>query len=113
MQSIMKMVYGILALSLCLTLALAAATRAGEAAAGTQVATPPKSGPVDFETASEIALKLFENGGQITEMDMDFDLENGKIEYKFQIESDGFLFDVKIDAATGRVLKFEREGPSA
>ncbi len=112
MHSITKAVFGVLAFSLCLTLALAAATHAGEPAAGAQVATPPKSGPVDFETASEIALKLFENGGQITEMDMDFDLESGKVEYKFEIDSDGFEYEVNIDAATGRVLKFEREGPS-
>ncbi len=106
MQSIAKTVFGVLALSLCLTLVLAVTAPAGEAV----LDAPPKSGPVDFETASEIALKLFENGGQITEMDMDFDLENGKIEYAFNIESDGFPFQVKIDAATGRVIKFERGG---
>ncbi len=58
------------------------------------------------DKAIEIALEKSE-GGTVAEFELDQD--DGRYEYEIQIKKDGMEYEVKIDAMTGEVLKFESD----
>lgn len=59
---------------------------------------------ISEEEAKSIALSLT-NGGTITDIDLDFDDEDA--EYEIEVVKDGKVYEIEIDAYTGRVLDFD------
>ncbi|MGI8495778.1 MAG: PepSY domain-containing protein, partial [Pyrinomonadaceae bacterium] len=71
-------------------------------AKNTRMAKLAKEAKITMAQAKEIALKRIP--GTITEEDLE--KENGRLQYSFDIkDADGKVFDVEIDAKTGKVLK--------
>ncbi|KAA0955802.1 hypothetical protein FQ087_14530 [Sporosarcina sp. ANT_H38] len=72
--------------------------------AGQSLAATPK-GLLTMEEAKAIAIKSV--GGTVTEIELDREI-SGDI-YEVEIKSDGFEYDLDIDAKTGEVLRTDKD----
>lgn len=73
------------------------------------VAPAPSAGAgLTQEQAMALALKQT-GGGTVVEIDVDVK-KHGRIIYEFEIINNGAKYEVEIDASTGTILEFERNG---
>ncbi|WHY02140.1 PepSY domain-containing protein [Neobacillus sp. DY30] len=68
---------------------------------GSSTASPSNTSSISVEEASKIAVK--EVNGTITKVEKE--MEHGRLEYKFEIQSDQGEVDVRVDAETGKVTR--------
>lgn len=68
---------------------------------GRSTASPSNTSSISVEEASKIAVN--EVNGTITKVEKE--IEHGRLEYKFEIQSDQGEVDVRVDAETGKVTR--------
>lgn len=76
-------------------------------AAPAQTASKPK---ITLAQAQAIALKA--RPGKITDHELEREKGGSGLRYSFDIKADGKVFEVGIDAVTGKVLENAAEGPN-
>jgi uncharacterized membrane protein YkoI len=64
---------------------------------------------VTIEQARTIALQT--RAGTITDEELEHEKGGSGLRYSFDIKSDGALYEVGVDAQTGKVLENKKEGP--
>jgi uncharacterized membrane protein YkoI len=68
-----------------------------------------KHARVTIEQARTIALQT--RAGTITDEELEHEKGGSGLRYSFDIKSDGALYEVGVDAQTGKVLENKKEGP--
>lgn len=70
----------------------------------------PAAASVSAERAKSIALaNAGLSTGEITEFEIELDTDDGMAVYEIEFKAKGFEYDYEIDAATGKILKREKE----
>ncbi len=96
--------FGAIAFGLTLVGLVSALPGHSVAYTGEKLATGAK---INMEQARAIALQT--RAGAIT--DEEFERENGGLRYSFDIKSGGAVYEVGVDAQSGKVLENKKEGP--
>ena len=94
------------AISLGLTLVGLMATLPAYSYTGEKLA---KGAKVSIEQARTIALQ--NRGGAITDEELEREKGGSGLRYSFDIKSDGAVYEVGVDAQSGKVLENKKEGP--
>ena len=68
-----------------------------------------KGAKVTMEQARAIALQA--RAGAITDEELEREKGGSGLRYSFDIKSDGTVYEVGVDAQTGKVLENKKEGP--
>ncbi len=69
-----------------------------------------KDAKITIEQASDIALKA--RPGKITDKELERENGGSGLRYSFDINSKGVVYEVGVDAKTGKVLENSKEGPN-
>ena len=68
-----------------------------------------KGAKVSIEQARTVALQT--HAGAITDEELELEKGGSGLRYSFDIKSDGAVYEVGVDAQTGKVLENKKEGP--
>ena len=68
-----------------------------------------KGAKVSIEQARAIALQT--HAGAITDEELEREKGGSGLRFSFDIKSDGTVYEVGVDAQTGKVLESKKEGP--
>ena len=72
--------------------------------------TTQKTQQISRDEAKKIALKHAGlTASQVIDLEVELDRDDGKLHYDVDFEADGYDYDYEIDAATGKILKSEKE----
>lgn len=68
-----------------------------------------KGAKISIEQARAIALRS--RAGAITDEELEREKGGSGLRYSFDIKSDGAVYEIGVDAQTGKVLENKKEGP--
>jgi uncharacterized membrane protein YkoI len=69
-----------------------------------------KDAKIDIAAARSVALKVFP--GKITDEELEIEAGGSGLRYSFDIRRGAIVYEVGVDAKTGKVLENSKEGPN-